>query len=314
MTHDFKSQMDHWLADQAARWQALAAGTPSPEGESWATLIGKYQSASLKDLPGQHADMINLITNQSARFTAFAESLLTQTDRPTDLSALVEQFQQYMHQQTLDALSQQWNLPEPLASLLQSQPLKSTMLTEGPLRNYLEQLIASPDIASPAGTTNPFSQLQIRNGAQTLLDYQQALADYIAQHEQIFNTTGDRLKQALMQQSPPIDSIKQLHTLWVDCYEKTYSETVFTETYQTSHGRISNSLMRLQNFAQQMRDSKLKEYGFVTRSELNNTLKQQHALRKQIRQQQASITQLQQQVQQLQSDAQRKPARRKTSP
>ena len=173
-----------------------------------------------------------------------------------------------MHQQTTEMLSQQWNLPEPLASLLKNQPLSRATLTEGPLRDYLDKLALSPDIAGNNIGYNPFTQIQIRDGAKALLEYQNALADYVEQYEQIFKKTGDQLKQILQQEDTHIDSIKQLHNLWIDCYEQSYADTVFTDHYQECHGRVSNTLMQVQKFAQEIRDSKLKEFGFVTQSEL----------------------------------------------
>ncbi|MEH6578185.1 MAG: poly(R)-hydroxyalkanoic acid synthase subunit PhaE [Amphritea sp.] len=321
MTDDFKAHTDSWLTEQITRWQALVSGTSTSQSESWMDLINKYQGASQKDLPQQHAELLNMVSSQSARFTAFAESLLQQQGKQPQIDSLIEKFQHYMHQQTTDMLSQQWNLPEPLASLLKNQPLSKATLTEGPLREYLEKLALNPEIASPGTGHNPFSQIQIRDGAKALLDYQNALSDYIQQYELIFSKTGEQLKQSLQQDDTSIDSIKQLHNLWVDCYEQAYADTVFTDTYQECHGRVSNTLMQVQKLAQEIRDSKLKEYGFVTQAELNNTLKQQHKMRKQMRQQQTLIDNLQQQLQNLQQElqqqlqappAQKSPRRKKT--
>jgi len=303
----FSQNSENWLTQQMQRWQTLVDGIASGETQqTWSDFIQQNQKQSFQDIPADQEALLKLVSEQSSRFTEFAESLLKRTDT-TDTDQLVDQFQQYMQQQCNAMLNEQWNLPEPFASLIRQQPLNRSALSEGPMREYLEKLADSPDIGNSL-----FSPTQVKEGAKALLDYQDALNDYLAQYDQIFNNTGERLKQLLRQDDIEIDSIKQLHNLWVDCYEKAYAETVFTDRYQASHGRISNSLMQARKLALHSRDQKLQEYGFVTRKELDSTLKQQHKMRKQLRTQQNQIDQLQQQIQLLQQQLS-KPAPRNTT-
>lgn len=294
MTESFSNDPQQWLKAQTERWQKLLQGEPVDDAGQWQQLFDNADLFShLGNNLGEHQEaLMQLVNSQSSRFTAFAESLLRHSEtEPYDTDTLIDDFQLYLQQQCNELLMQQWNLPEPFASLIKSQPLQQ--LTEGPLRQYLEQLAATPDLGNI-----PFSNTQIRAVSQAIIDYQDALNDYLQQYDTIFKHATEQLKQAL-QQDKEIDSIRALHDLWVECYEKAYADQVFTAQYQTCHGRISNSLMRARQLAFQARDSKLQMLGFVTRGELDACVKQQHKMRKQIKEQSNIIKELKEQVTQL---------------
>lgn len=294
----FNKDAEQWLRDQTERWQKLLQGESVAGTPDWEQLFsGPHQDLfrHLGDNLGEHQEaLMQMVSSQSSRFTSFAESLLKQAQRDTDnggqadTDALIDGFRDYLRQQCNELLTQQWNLPEPFASLIKKQSLQP--LTEGPLRQYLEQLATTPDLGNM-----PFSNTQIRAVSQAILDYQDALKDYLQQYDLIFDRASEQLKQSL-QQDTEIDSIKALHNVWVECYESAYANQVFTPQYQTCHGRISNSLMRARKLAFESRDLKLREFGFVTRGELDASLKQQHKMRKLLKKQQNEINELQKQV------------------
>lgn len=314
MTDRSDTSADNWLKEQLQRWQDIAQGITPQGNEHWQKFMTSFDGQSFPDLPEQQAELLNLVKRQSEHYTAFSESMLKPDPSDFNAEQFGERFQQYMQQQCNEMLGKQWNLPEPFASLIKSTPLTAESVKQTPLRELLEQLAQSPDIGS-----GPFSQMQnprqIRDISQALLDYQDALSGYLEQYDQIFKQTGAELKQILQQDDTDIDSVKALHNLWVDCYEKAYQDTVFTESYQTSHGHISNSLMQVRKLAFSSRDKKLQEFGFVTREELNSTLKQQHRMRKQLRQQQQEIAELRLQVSELAEALKQPPAdnKKKTS-
>ncbi|MCV6611076.1 MAG: hypothetical protein OIF55_09940 [Amphritea sp.] len=322
MTDSFSNDPQQWFQEQTERWQKLLQGQPAAESTSWVQFFNSDHQDLFKHLGdnlGEHQEaLMQMVNSQSSRFTEFAESLLkqSQSDNPPsqdNTDKLISDFRDYLQQQCNELLTQQWNLPEPFASLIKKLPLgQQQQLTEGPLRKYLEQLAATPDLGSM-----PFSNSQIRSVSQSILDYQDALKDYLQQYDLIFDQASEQLKQVLQQPGIEIDSVKTLHNLWVDCYEKAYAKQVFTPQYQSCHGRISNSLMRARKLAFEARDRKLQEFGFVTRAELDASLRLQHKMRKQLKSQTQQVNELQKQVllltEQLTNNSSAKPSPQKNN-
>lgn len=301
----------NWLQEQLQQWQEAIQANGPATGEPWQSFLKSIQAPDMTDFSDQQANLISLVKSQTEQFSRFTESLLqsvklhtgsadSQTadiDKPSiNIEALVDQFQRYMKTQCNDLLSRQWNMPEPLASLLKNSALTSESLKTAPIRDILEQLAKSPEIGSGS-----YSPAQMRSLAQACIDYQDALSDYLQQYDHIFSQTGDDLKQLLQQQNTEIDSIKGLQNLWVECYEKAYRDTVFTDQYQNSHGRVSNSLNQVRKLAFNSRDKKLKELGLVTREELDSAIRHQHKMRKQVRKQQQEIDELRSMLSELTS-------------
>lgn len=305
------SDATNWLQEQLQQWQeAIQANTPGA-GEPWQSFLNSLQAPDMSDFSDQQASLINLVKSQTEQFSQFTESLIRSEQlhtsspdsatteskaSPLNTEALVDQFQNYMKNQCNDLLSRQWNIPEPLATLYKNSLVTSDSLKTAPMREILEQLAKSPDIGNGS-----FSPAQMRSLAQACIDYQDALSDYLQQYDHIFSQTGDDLKKLLTQENTEIDSIKALQNLWVDCYEKAYRDTVFTDQYQTSHGRISNCLNQVRKLAFNSRDKKLKEFGLVTREELDSSIRQQHKMRKQLRKQQKEIDELRNLLSELKS-------------
>ncbi len=287
MTQSSASGTDNWLQEQLQRWQEMAEQLTQSKSEQLQQFLDSFQCGPVTDFSDQQASLLKLVKSQTQQFSHFAESLRDKSSDTLSTDTLVDQMQSYMQQQCNELLSQQWNLPEPFAALMRDALLKPDSLSQTPLRELLEQLAKSPEIG-----TGPYSPAQVRSLAQAVIDYQDALADYLQQYEQIFNKTGEDLKQLLEHQTADIDSVKVLQNLWIECYEKAYRDTVFTDQYQASHGRISNSLNRVRKLAFASRDKKLKELGLVTREELDSSIRQQHQLRKQLRKQQQEIEEL----------------------
>ncbi|MBU2964520.1 poly(R)-hydroxyalkanoic acid synthase subunit PhaE [Amphritea sp. 2_MG-2023] len=280
------SGSDSWLQEQLQRWQVMAQQMPL-KSEQWQTFLDSLQVGPSTDFRDQQANLLNLVKHQSEHFSHFAESLLQKSSGNVSHEQLVDQLQTYMQHQCNDLLSRQWHIPEPFAGLMKDAVLNSESLTQAPLRELLEQLAKTPEIGN-----GPYSPAQLRALAQAMLDYQDSLQDYLQQYEHIFEQTGEDLKQLLDQSTSDIDSLNALQNLWIECYEKAYRDTVFTEQYQTAHGRISNSLNRVRKLAFDSRDNKFKELGLVTRAELDSAIYQQHQLRKQVRRQQQEINEL----------------------
>jgi hypothetical protein len=258
-----------------------------------------------------------ILATQTTEFLKFGQSIISSGDRNTlDSSALkitiegpLKQFRDFVHQQTGEALFKQWELPEDVAALFRKNSFHEGMLFENPYTSGLKNILD----ASSAEATHEL-QKNTRNGIKFLLEYQDSLADYIEQYSQINQHASKALTQELTEGAEPIQTLKELHNLWVNCYESAYAKCLYTEQYQQSHGKVSNALMRLRQHAQEMRDNQFEAIGLATRKGLDITLQRQHVLRKEMRkitktladmneaQNQALISELRSTVQQLSAD------------
>lgn len=286
-----------WIDEQTTR--ATCENTPPP-----------HESRDL-------ARISAILATQTTEFLRFGKTILEHTDKnasnSSTLKATIEgplkQFRDFVQQQTGEALLKQWELPENIAALFRTHSFSDDLLFENPYISGLKSLLNTPSV----GTTHEF-QKNTRDGIKLLLEYQDALAEYIEQYNQINLHASNSLMQVLAQGQKRVETLGELHNLWVNCYEAAYSKCLYTQQYQRSHGRVSNALMHLRKYAQDMRDIQFEAAGLATRQGLDTVLQRQHALRKDMRkmhkaladikeaQNQTLISELKSTVQQLSSD------------
>ena len=258
-----------------------------------------------------------ILSTQTTEFLKFGQSIMSSGDKHAlDSNALkitiegpLKQFRDFVQQQTGEALLKQWELPDDVAALFRKNNFHEGMLFQNPYTSGLKNLLD----ASSAEATHEL-QKNTRNGIKYLLEYQDSLADYIEQYSQINHHASEALTQELTAGPEAIQTLRGLHNLWVNCYESAYAKCLYTEQYQQSHGKVSNALMRLRQYAQEMRDIQFEAVGLATRKGLDITLQRQHVLRKEMRkltkaladmneaQNQTIISELRSTVQQLSVD------------
>lgn len=222
-----------------------------------------------------------ILSTQTTDFLQFGNSILAQIENNPLKNSLQEplnQFRDYVQQQTGEALLTQWQLPENVAALFRTHSFQDDILFENPYTSGLKSLLNFPSV----GATHEFQQ-NTRDGIKFLMEYQDALSEYIEQYSQINQEATKALTQNLTEGSDVVETLGQLHDLWVNCYERTYAECLYTEEYQQSHGRVSNAVMRLRKYAQDMRDIQFEALGLATRKGLDTALQRQHTLRKEMR-------------------------------
>ncbi|SFG58132.1 poly(R)-hydroxyalkanoic acid synthase subunit PhaE [Neptunomonas qingdaonensis] len=222
-----------------------------------------------------------ILSSQTTDFLQFGNNILTQLETNPTKSSLEEpltQFRDFVQQQSGEALLTQWQLPENVAALFRTHSFQDDILFENPYTSGLKSLLNFPSV----GATHEFQQ-NTRDGIKYLLEYQDAMSEYIEQYSQINLQATKALMQDLTEGSDVIETLGQLHDLWVNCYERTYADCLYTETYQKSHGRVSNAVMRLRKYAQDMRDIQFEALGLATRKGLDTALQRQHTLRKEMR-------------------------------
>ncbi len=250
-----------WIDEQTSRAEPAKTVTPQPS----------------RDM----ARVAAILSSQTTDFLQFGNNILVKLENTPikkDIQEPLNQFRDFVHQQTGEALLTQWQLPENVAALFRTHSFQDDILFENPYTSGLKSLFDFPSVDA----THEF-QKNTLNGINFLLEYQDALSEYIEQYSQINQLATKALMQDLTEGSGVVETLGQLHDLWVDCYERSYAECLYTEKYQQSHGRISNAVMRLRKYAQDMRDIQFEALGLATRKGLDTVLQRQHLLRKEMR-------------------------------
>ena len=268
------------LDAQKAYWQQLMHGQDAQSPEQWAEFLSHSQKNLTKEIPQQFSQMLDILGAQSRNFTQYGEELLRQyrDGGEQHINDAVSQFQNYMQQQTGKMLMEQWQLPEQFTSLFKSHSFSDDLLFENPFVSGVKSLLETPVVGG-----HQEGQQQTREAAKLLIEYQEALHEYVEHYSSINQSAATQMLKQLTSREDKVSSLQQLHDIWVEAYESAYSEKVFTDIYQRSHGRISNALMNLRKFIQDVRDVHFQSVGLATRKGLDTALQRQHRLRKEMR-------------------------------
>lgn len=274
------SSIEALLEAQKDYWQKLTSGQTTQSPEEWSEFLSHTQKNMTNEAPAQFSQLLDILGAQAKNFTQYGEDLLKQyqTGNEQHLNEAVLHFQNYMQKQTGEMLMQQWQLPEQFSSLFKTHSFRDDLMFENPFISGLKSLLETPVIGG-----NQESQQQIREAIKLLMEYQEALHEYVEHYGSINQHAADQMVSTLTLEEGKVSSLQQLHDIWVEAYESAYSDTVFTDAYQRSHGRISNALMQLRKFIQDVRDVHFQSVGLATRKGLDTALQRQHQLRKEMR-------------------------------
>lgn len=293
--------IDSLLEAQKAYWNKItSAPSEAQSPEDWADFLSHAHKKLNQEAPQQFSQLLDILGAQSRNFTQYGEDLLRhyRTGEEHHLNEAVQQFQNYMQKQTGEMLMQQWQIPEQFASLFKTHSFSDDLLFENPFISGFKSLLETPVIGS-----NQQSQQQVREAMKLTIEYQEALQEYVSHYGSINQNASQMMLEVISTGDDKVSSLQQLHDIWVDAYESAYSKTVFTDEYQRSHGRISNALMRLRKFAQDVRDVHFQSVGLATRTGLDTALKRQHQLRKEMRVSNRELQDLKTQVELLQTES-----------
>jgi hypothetical protein len=283
LTDDFRTLMEQWLKQQQAYWAQLSAAAPSAQNV-WGNLFNVTASAQA----GPHSQpdteptqrILAQLASQILLLNQYAEPFFKALQPPAssaDLTCVLELWLQTLQQQAGSDATERWKLPEALTALLQASGLDEAHLLDGTALETLSRLFGGP------GMTPDNARAQAMDAMHLLTDYQQALQQYLGQIREVSQHAATRLLDALEHTDTPATSLGALHDLWVDHYELAYRQQAFSEAFQAAHGHISNAHMRLQLFAQRVRDTQLNAAGMATQHELQQLRRDAHLLRKQVR-------------------------------
>lgn len=281
MADDLLKLMQQWASYLDKQSQEAPGSTPPP----WQS-AGQDQAFS-----AQHADLVALLTRQSVEFTRFAEQvieMLEQHGSQTEFSALFNRFQDHLRQLTQEWILSRWQLPEQLGALFRTHSFQDDLLLDNPFIHGLKSLLNTPD---QLGLQHSLQQ-QLKNGVDLLVEYEQALRHYSAHYGEINSAATREYLAAIESSEPPIQSLGELHDLWVESYEHCYAQTIATDDYRQAHGRISNAVMQLRLFLQQLRNTQLQQLGIPNDSQLETIHRQINEHRRTIKALRKEVTEL----------------------
>lgn len=301
MAEDLLKLMQQWLAQLDK--QAPAAADEALL-HSWQQFFGQSAPPGGTALPPQQAEVLALLTRQSVEFTRFANQILEQLDPEqelAELSPIVNAFHDHLRRLTQEWILQRWQLPEQLGALFRTHSFQDDLLLDNPFIHGLKSLLSTPALLG----LNHELQQQLRAGVDLLLEYEQALAEYSAHYSDINKGATTAFIARIEASEPAISTLGALHDLWVESYEQRYLQQVHTDTYRQAHGRISNAVMQLRLFLQQLRNQQLQQLGIPNSTQLEQIFQRLNTQRKTIKTLKREVEQLpdmQQQIDELRAE------------
>ena len=309
MTEPNQTPLDKWLEQQQQFWQALQSGQTASPASGWQEFLQQHpyrqpqQSDELSELLSSNqqlaAEFADLYRDfAAAQISKHTNSAGENQASQEDLLTLVDKLQTLLQEKSATLFAKNWQL----SSLLKPDAQPSLQTWQKALDEYLQQLSNQLD-SLPANTINHSIKDLLNKLRQNSQTCQDAFTDLNTEYQSIIQQTSAALTARLQQEQP--NSLKELQDLWVDCYEQAYASQVFTQSYQSRHAAFNNSLLQIrklqQDICQQHLQTSLLNPGFVSRQNYDQSLKQQHQLRKQVRSQQQTISQLEQRLNQLEA-------------
>ena len=265
--------------------------------------IEKVKQALHGQVSGELKQLLDILCDQWQVFHQSGEALIAALNQDSATSqCALDAFQDAMNQHIQGSVANQWqlspafaayfnHLASELSALLADKDHKVTQHL-GNLFNHLESL--NP-LAQSQGQSMTLEQLQ--EASDLYQDYQQTLSQYLEQFALINKKATEQLSQQMSQAK--VNNLHSLRLIWVECYEASYADTVFTVEYQSTHAQLSNKLLRLQGFMQTQWHQQLSQLNIASLQTVDQLVKSQHQLRKEVKslKQQLKAQQLMQQQQ-----------------
>lgn len=88
---------------------------------------------------------------------------------------------------------------------------------------------------------------------------------------------------SMAKEGKPLESLRDLHVLWVDCNEETNALTVSSKEYQELNPQMMSAMLELRAHMQFLTDEALEAMNLPNRRELNSAYKQIHSLKRRVR-------------------------------
>ena len=149
------------------------------------------------------------------------------------------------------------------------------------METWLGQVLGMPGL----GITRE-KQERLQGAMRDGLAYQKAFQAFQELSNQVNQSALDLLQKKLLERgatNKPLESLRELYVLWVDCSEEANAAFVRGQEYQEASSRMTNALMRVQQHVQGMVDEVLTTFKMPTRRELDSAHRQVHDLKRRLR-------------------------------
>lgn len=264
-----------WNDNWEKAWSALGGATT---GNPWAAALDHWWRGFATQGDTESQDVLERIVAQSRAFFAFAG--------PLEKALGGKDWQQDIHS-ALEALKNQFADPGAGTTALWQAPLEhwrrvGSMLSELPggylnstipgsgqsaqefAQGKLQQLLTTPGV----GYTREHQE-QLQKLARLNIDYQNAYARYARAYTEMAKRSLDELWARIQQRDEPIESVRELYDLWVECSERVYAEEVKTKEYVALHGELVNAAVALRHHTAQIIEETAEAANLPTRREMD---------------------------------------------
>jgi class III poly(R)-hydroxyalkanoic acid synthase PhaE subunit len=170
---------------------------------------------------------------------------------------------------------------EVLQGMMSGMNRSNAWQQQGMGEEWMQQLLAMPGLG-----LNREKQERMQAGMRDALEYQRAFQAFQALSNQVNVQALDLLHKRLLERGAtqkPIESMRDLYVLWVDCCEEVNAGFVRGKEYQQANSRMVNALVKVQSYTQTVMDEQLGALGMPTRKELNSAHRQVHELKRWVR-------------------------------
>jgi len=148
---------------------------------------------------------------------------------------------------------------------------------------HINRLLSMPSV----GYTREWQE-QLQEGARLWRNYQQEQQEYISLFGKVGLRALDLMRDKLLMAEQPIETLRGVYDLWVDCGEVAYAELVTTEEYSKLNARLVNAMMAWKQHEQNMIDDVLGTLNMPTRKELDSINLRMQQMRRDIKALQAT--------------------------
>ncbi|MFO7304170.1 MAG: poly(R)-hydroxyalkanoic acid synthase subunit PhaE [Gammaproteobacteria bacterium] len=128
-------------------------------------------------------------------------------------------------------------------------------------------------------------QLAWRELVDAQLAYRKCETDWLARLVAIHAQALDRLERvvrARAQENRPLEDVRELYDLWIECAEDVYAEVARSDEYAQLQGALINAAVQWRAKQQIVLERVLKQFDLPTRAELNSVHRELRALRRRL--------------------------------
>ena len=206
------------------------------------------------------------------------------TSMAQDMNQLWGLYMQQWQQFGIPWMSAYQSAPEYQARLISGDHLAMFGLTDlyrDAYQQTMGRLVASPNLG-PAREINELMQ----KGFDAWVDWYLANQDYQSilseTWQKAINNFYDRLME-MSEKGEEVGSVRELMLLWTRGAEKIFTETFREERYTLVQGKMLNAAMVYRKQQRLIMEEYLNTYDLLTRSELDETHRRIHDLRKEVK-------------------------------